>query len=146
MERAEEKSCRRTLEVHILTPLSPSDENDVFFRKFTPHHCVALIIVCHSFRFIFTLGVLLLWNLKENTAIIVFREFFHLKDKVLLAHKRERYSALSRVAFLHVATVKFKCRTTMRSLMSVMNSRPMMMSKMTWLLEVILILILILGR
>ena len=67
MERAEEMSCRRILEVHILTPLSPSDEkNDAFLRKFSRYHCVALIIVCHSFRFIFTLGVLLLWNLKET--------------------------------------------------------------------------------
>ena len=33
MERAEEMSCRRILEVHILTPLSPSDENYAFFLQ-----------------------------------------------------------------------------------------------------------------
>ena len=118
-EQAAEKSSRQSLEVRILTPLSPEEINKekLLFRKskkksdekgkkrtilgkfsayhcvtvllfrrnqmkrekklwkFSANHCVALIVICHSFSFIFTLGVLLLRHLQFNSIGFVFVSF-----------------------------------------------------------------------
>ena len=96
-EQAEGRSCRRILEVHILTRRSPWGK-DVFsvlcliwLHSILCYHCVTLEVVCHSLRFIFALGVLVLGNLKSKKTFWDRRFFSPPGPGALRSWKREGF-------------------------------------------------------